>query len=205
FSEVASCGLLPGPAHEFFSEVASCGLLPGPAHEFFSEVASCGLLPRTTRPGPRLRTAYPAVAILPLRDTRESWTWSAPLTECSVILSEASLRAKSKDPHLVASSAWVADPSQASVILSEASLRAKSKDPHLVASSAWVADPSQAQDDSQPVEDPKRTGRCAKLARVHARWTGDQVQDSRVSRSGRIATDQKAVRRRGPGRVVLGS
>src|SRR5207302_8614808 len=26
-----------------------------------------------------------------------------------------------------------------------------------------------------------------------------------VSRSGRIATDQKAVRRRGPGRVVLGS
>src|SRR5437660_8794828 len=38
---------------------------------------------------------------------------SAPLTECSVILSEASLRAKSKDPHLVASSAWVADPSQA--------------------------------------------------------------------------------------------
>src|SRR5947209_17713713 len=61
-----------------------------------------------------------------------------------VILSEASLRAKSKDPHLVASNAWVADPSQANVILSEASLRAKSKDPHLVASSAWVADPSQA-------------------------------------------------------------
>src|SRR5437660_9196527 len=44
----------------------------------FSVVASCGLLPRTTRPGPRLRTAYPAVAILPLRDTRESWTRSAP-------------------------------------------------------------------------------------------------------------------------------
>src|SRR5207248_7991757 len=79
----------------------------------FLVVASCGLLPRTTRPGPRLRTAYPAVAILPLRDTRQSWTWSAPRTECSVILSEASLRAKSKDPHLVASSAWVADPSQA--------------------------------------------------------------------------------------------
>src|SRR5947207_8495504 len=78
----------------------------------FYVVASCGLLPRTTRPGPRLRTAYPAVAILPLRDTRESWTWSAPLTECHVILSEASLRAKSKDPQLVASSAWVADPSQ---------------------------------------------------------------------------------------------
>src|SRR5437763_16753498 len=37
----------------------------------------------------------------------------APLTECSVILSEASLRAKSKDPHLVASSGRVADPSQA--------------------------------------------------------------------------------------------
>src|SRR5438874_12313418 len=28
-----------------------------------------------------------------------------------------------------------------------------------------VADPSQAQDDSQPVEDPNLTGRCAKLAR----------------------------------------
>jgi len=95
----------------------------------FSVVASCGLLPRTTRPGPRRSTAYPTVAILPLRDTRQSWTWSAPLTECSVILSEASLRAKSKDPHLVASS-------------------------------AWVADPSQAQDDSQPVEAPNRTGRC---------------------------------------------
>src|SRR5207248_963456 len=33
----------------------------------------------------------------------------------------------------------------------------------------------------------------------------DQAQDWRVSRSGRIATDQKAVRTRGPGRVVLGS
>src|SRR5256714_7105432 len=65
------------------------------------------------------------------------------------------------------------------------------------------ADPSQAQDDSQPVEDPKRTGRCAKLARVRARWTGDQARRLRVSRSGRLATDQKAVRRRGPGRVVL--
>src|SRR5438874_11181712 len=55
---------------------AACGLLPGPAHEF-SVVASCGLLPRTTRPGPRLRTAFWSVAILPLRDTRQSWTWSA--------------------------------------------------------------------------------------------------------------------------------
>src|SRR5437660_8937754 len=137
--------------------VASCGLLPGPANELFLVVASCGLLPRTTRPGPRLRTAFWSVASLPLRDTRQSWPWSAPVTECSVILSEASLRAQSKDPHLVASS-------------------------------AWVADPSQAQDDSQPVEDPKRTGRCAKLARVRARWTGDQVQDWRGSRSGRIAT-----------------
>src|SRR2546423_12520629 len=44
----------------------------------FYVVASCGLLPRTTRPGPRLRTAYPAIAILPLRDTGQSWTWSAP-------------------------------------------------------------------------------------------------------------------------------
>src|SRR5256714_10217899 len=67
------------------------------------------------------------------------------------------------------------------------------------------ADPSQAQDDSQPVEDPKRTGRCAKLSRVRARWTGDQARRLRVSRSGRLATDQKAVHRRGPGRVVLGS
>src|SRR5436309_6758264 len=39
----------------------------------------------------------------------------------------------------------------------------------------------------------------------HSVRGADQVQDSRVSRSGRIATDQKAVRRRGPGRVVLGS
>src|SRR5205823_1717891 len=40
---------------------------------------------------------------------------------------------------------------------------------------------------------------------LHSVRGADQVQDSRVSRSGRIATDQKAVRRRGPGRVVLGS
>src|SRR5256885_17259062 len=73
------------------------------------------------------------------------------------------------------------------VILSEASLRAKSKDPHLVVSSVWVADPSQAQDDMQPVEDPKRTGRCT-LARVRARWAGDQVQDWRGSRNGRLAS-----------------
>src|SRR5437763_1616990 len=33
----------------------------------------------------------------------------------------------------------------------------------------------------------------------------DQGQDWRVSRSGRLATAGKAVRRRGPGRVVLGS
>src|SRR5947208_10682466 len=39
-------------------------------------------------------------------------------------------------------------------------------------------------------------GRPACGAQVVARW---------VSRSGRIATDQKAVRTRGPGRVVLGS
>src|SRR5437868_6071008 len=37
------------------------------------------------------------------------------------------------------------------------------------------------------------------------RERADQVQDSRVSRSGRIATDRKAVQTRGPGRVVLGS
>src|SRR5947209_5809726 len=39
----------------------------------------------------------------------------------------------------------------------------------------------------------------------HSVRGADQVLDWRVSRSGRIATDQKAVRRRGPGRVVLGS
>src|SRR5213082_886264 len=37
---------------------------------------------------------------------------AADPSQANVILSEASLRAKSKDPHLVASSAWVADPSQ---------------------------------------------------------------------------------------------
>src|SRR5947209_3209595 len=42
----------------------------------FLAVASCGLLPRTTRPGPRVRTAFWSVAILPLRDTRASWTWA---------------------------------------------------------------------------------------------------------------------------------
>src|SRR5438132_8808594 len=40
---------------------------------------------------------------------------------------------------------------------------------------------------------------------LHSVERADQVQDARVSRSGRLATDQKAVRRRGPGRVVLGS
>src|SRR5881227_3028165 len=40
---------------------------------------------------------------------------------------------------------------------------------------------------------------------LHSVIGADQVQDWRVSRSGRLATDQKAVRRRGPGRVVLGS
>ena len=40
---------------------------------------------------------------------------------------------------------------------------------------------------------------------LHSVIGTDQIQDSRVSRSGRIATDQKAVQRRGPGRVVLGS
>src|SRR5438309_9681058 len=40
---------------------------------------------------------------------------------------------------------------------------------------------------------------------LHSVIGADQVQDWRVSRSGRIATDQKAVQTRGPGRVVLGS
>src|SRR4051794_13586261 len=54
------------------STVYNCGVFGrgafSPAHEFLA-VASCGLLPRTTRPGPRLRTAFWSVAILPLRDT----------------------------------------------------------------------------------------------------------------------------------------
>src|SRR5438552_17721906 len=135
-----------------------------PAHEFFGS-RKLRLAPQDyspwTPPVDRLSgRSYPPASRHP-----RVLDWSAPITECSVILSEASLRAESKDPHLVASSAWVADPSQAHVILSEASLRAESKDPQLVGSSAWVADPSQAQDDSQPVEDPKRTGRCT-LARI---------------------------------------
>src|SRR5437764_12283008 len=40
---------------------------------------------------------------------------------------------------------------------------------------------------------------------LHSVRGADLVQDWRVSRSGRLATDQKAVQRRGPGRVVLGS
>src|SRR5437764_14736888 len=40
---------------------------------------------------------------------------------------------------------------------------------------------------------------------LHSVRGADQVLDWRVSRSGRIATAGKAVRRRGPGRVVLGS
>src|SRR5205807_9733066 len=90
-----------------FFVVASCGLLPGPAHESFSVVASCGLLPRTTRPGPRVWTAFWSVAILPLRDTRESWTWSAPISGVQCHPEPA------KDPQLVGSSAWAADPWQA--------------------------------------------------------------------------------------------
>src|SRR5213082_2151747 len=105
----------------------SLAVARGAQRTSFLAVASCGLLPRTTRPGPRLRTAFLSVAILPLRDTRQSRTWSAPLTECSVILSEASLRAKSKDPHLVASSAWVADPSHAQDDISERPLRGQGR------------------------------------------------------------------------------
>src|SRR5947207_12612895 len=40
---------------------------------------------------------------------------------------------------------------------------------------------------------------------LHSVRGADQVQDSRVSQSGRLATDRKAVQTRGPGRVVLGS
>src|SRR5205807_4843186 len=64
----------------------------------FSVVASCGLLPRTTRPGPRLRTAFPAVA-----KYNVSYVSGPTQAECHPELA--------KDPQLVASSAWVADPS----------------------------------------------------------------------------------------------
>src|SRR5947209_8470683 len=60
--------------------------------------------------------------------------------------------------------------------------------------------------------DPTRCGSfdfARKLASLrmtlHSRDRDRPGPDSRVSRSGRLATDQKAVRRRGPGRVVLGS
>src|SRR5207248_7343710 len=56
-------GALPGPAHELFGSRARSPVHElNPAHEFFYIVASCGLLPRTTRPGPRLRTAFWSVA-----------------------------------------------------------------------------------------------------------------------------------------------
>src|SRR5438105_2260268 len=99
--------------------VTSCGLCSLAQRTSFSVVASCGLLPRTTRPGPRLRTAFWSVA----------------------------------SPH------------------------------------------------------PREVGVAMVLAvgATLVRRGADQVQDWRVSRSGRLATDQKAVRRRGPGRVVLGS
>src|SRR5205823_3465375 len=49
------------------SQAAACS----PAQRTSSYVvASCGLLPRTTRPGPRLRTAFWSVASLPLREAR---------------------------------------------------------------------------------------------------------------------------------------
>src|SRR4051812_36965983 len=85
----------------------------------FYAVASCGLLPRTTRPGPRLRTAFWSVA----------------------------------SPH------------------------------------------------------PREEGvaRALTVGATFVQRGADQLQDSRVSRSGRIATVTKAVQRRGPGRVVLGS
>src|SRR5437763_11624607 len=91
----------------------------------------------------------------------------------SVILSGASLRAKSKDPHLVASSAWVADPSQAQDdnsacggpetygTLYLASIRGRRAQPGLVASAP-----------------------CSSRSNAEA----DQGQDWRVSRSGRLAT-----------------
>src|SRR5438132_10104761 len=79
-------------------------------------VASCGLLPRTTRPGPRVRTAFWSVA----------------------------------SPH------------------------------------------------------PREVGvaRALTVGGMFVQRVADQVQDSRVSRSGRLATAGKAVHRRGPGRVV---
>src|SRR5881398_2466765 len=83
-----------------------------PAHEFFGS-RKLRLAPQDyspwTPPLDRLSgRSYPPASRHP-----PVLALVAPITECSVILSEASLRAKSKDPHLVASSAWVADPSQA--------------------------------------------------------------------------------------------
>src|SRR5205085_396706 len=64
FSVVASCGLLPGPAHEF-----------NPAHEFFCS-RKLRLAPQDYSPWTPLWTAFLSVAILPLRDTRRLRAWS---------------------------------------------------------------------------------------------------------------------------------
>src|SRR5438132_277872 len=60
-----------------------------PSSRVILAVASCGLLPRTTRPGPRVWTAYSTVAILPLRDTGRTRTWS-PVHLARIQLSTAS-------------------------------------------------------------------------------------------------------------------
>src|SRR5438105_72221 len=80
-------------AHEFFWPVARKAQLTS-----FSVVASCGLLPRTTRPGPRLRTAFWSVA-----KYNVSYVSGPTQAECHPELA--------KDPRPKRSTRQVADPS----------------------------------------------------------------------------------------------
>src|SRR4051794_28239192 len=112
--EVAACGVAPRPSSRVFWPVARGAQLTS-----FLAVASCGLLPRTTRPGPRVWTAFWSVA----------------------------------SPH----------PREASA--------------------------------ASPLA----------IGATFVQCEADQGQNSRGSRSGGIATDQKAAGTRGPGGVVRGS
>src|SRR5438105_9240127 len=62
--------------------VTSCGLCSLAQRTSFSVVASCGLLPRTTRPGPRLRTAFWSVAS---PHPREAGVASAPAVAATFV------------------------------------------------------------------------------------------------------------------------
>src|SRR5438105_11871759 len=61
------------------------------------------------------------------------------------------------------------------------------------------------QDDIQRVQDPKLTGRCTTRTLRFATPAALGPGRPFISRGCGLATDQKAVRTRGPGRVVLGS